>query len=195
MNLNIKNNIKQFTKQINYKYKDQIPFAISKTINELTTHSRDEVKKQIPNIFNNKKNWYSNKATGILRTTGNKFNLKGNVYVGNRNYFAFIQEFGGIRKPNKGRAFAIPFQNNLPKNRLKSGSVSKYLKQKNVFITKQGIVLQRKYRKNTIALYRFKKQTKLKPRFKFYEICKAVSTRNLEKCFYRNLREAIKTRK
>lgn len=193
--INIKSNIKEFTKGLNFIHKDQIPYATSRTINDITYKAQVEVKRQIPNIFDNKKVWWKNRDTGIQRTKSTKYKLEAKVYTGSKNYFAYLQNEGGIKKPAKNKKLTIPFKQNVPRSRLKSGSARKYLNQKNVFIS-NDIILQKKYKnQKAVALYRLVKKAKIKPRFNFYKICTGVLNSNLEKCFYLNLHKAINSAK
>lgn len=194
VSINISSNIKEFTKGLNYLYKNQVPYAISRTINDIVDKGKTEVQNQIPNMFDNKKVWWKNKDTGILRNKSNKYLLKGEVYVGSKNYFASIQQEGGIKQPEHNKNLSIPFKDNVPRSRQKSGSARKYLNQKNVFIA-NNIILQRKYRKKAIPLFRLTKRAVIKPRFKFYEICNGVLNSNIENSFYKYLEHAIKTAK
>lgn len=197
MKISISSNIKDFTKGLKHIHKEQIPYATSRTINDLTYKAQFEVKRQIPNIFDNKKVWWKNKDTGILRTKSNKRKLEGSIYTGKNNYFAKIQEDGGVRRPTKKNKYlAVPFKDNIPRSRLKSGSVRKYLNQKNVFVNKSNKIVYKKNRKKEVTpLYKFVKKTKLKPRFNFYKICNGVVNSNLEKIFYKNLKMAIDSAK
>lgn len=97
-------------------------------------------------------------------------------------------------KPDRNKHLTIPFKDNVPKNRQKSGAARKYLNQKNVFIA-NNIILQKKYRKKAVALYRLSKKAVIKPRFRFYEICNGVLNSNLEKYFYINMEKAVQTAK
>ena len=194
VSINISSNIKEFTRGINYLYKDQIPYATSRTINDIVYRGQREIEKQIPNMFDNRKIWWKNKNTGILRTKSNKYKLEGDVHVGKKNYFADIQQGGGVKKPDRNKHLTIPFKDNVPISRQKSGSARKYLNQKNVFIA-NNIILQKKYRKKVIALYRLSKKAVIKPRFRFYEICNGVLNSNLEKSFYANMEKAVQTAK
>lgn len=202
MQISISSNIKEFTRGLQYIHKEQIPYATSRTINDLTYKAQYEVKRQIPNIFDNKKVWWKNRDTGVLRSKSNKRKLEGSVYTGKNNYFAGIQEQGGIRTPaKKNKYIAVPFVDNVPRSRLKSGSVRKYLNQKNVFVNQSNKIVYKKSRhkkgemSSVTPLYQFTKKTRLKPRFHFYDICNGVLNSNLEKDFYKNLRKAVSSSK
>ena len=194
LTIDISSNIKEFTNGLNELYKNQIPYATSRTINDIVDKGRNEVQRQIPNIFDNKKIWWKNKETGILRNKSNKYLLKGEIYTGAKNYFAFLQEQGGIKKSVKNKYLTIPFKSNVPRSRQKSGSARKYLNQKNVFIA-NNIILQKKYKKQAVPLFRLSKKAVIKPRFRFFEICNGVLNSNLEKTFYKYFEIAIKTTK
>ena len=105
MQIVVKDNIKEITKNLDRKYRKQIPFATSQALNDVAKRGYEESNKQTANVF----------AGGATRWTKNSFryrrstrrNLMSVVYLRDDHAYMEYQIEGGTRMP-KRKAIMTP---------------------------------------------------------------------------------------
>jgi hypothetical protein len=137
--LNIQDNIAEFKKQLNIVQRSQIPFALSQALNDTAFEVRAAGVEQAKTVFNNRKNWWSNRRTGFEVKTSNKnqgYGMRATVKV--NAYFGETQEEGETKTP-RGKRLAIPTKK-TPKSFKRSDGV-RLMKEGNdrIFIDKRGV--------------------------------------------------------
>ncbi len=193
ISINVKSNVKQFTRHLKRVEKKQIPFA---TARALTWTAKDVQKwliKKIPSIFNvTKKWWLKQQPTGIRIKPAKKNDLVSSVYT--KAHFAHLQEEGGTKRPTKSKNLMIPTKK-VPKSRRKSGGAAVILKGKKVFSTARGIYRRKggKKSKSIELLYHKEKSANIKPRFNFKRTAHTIATRMFKRNFLKSLANALKT--
>jgi len=195
LDINVKNNVKEFTRHLNSIEKKQIPFATARALTWTAQVAQKALQDWIPKVFNvTKKWWLKQQPTGIKIKPAKKNRLIAEVYTDA--YFARLQEKGGTKRPHRSKALVIPTAK-VPKSRRKAGGAAQMLKTKNVFSTKKGIYRRKggKKRKNqTVELLFTKEQTAhIKPRFRFEETAAKAAVRIFKDKFFDSLQRALKT--
>ncbi len=189
MDFLVKDNIKEFTKDLDNIQKKQIPFATALSLTKTATACQEEIQKQIPQKFNvTKKWWLKQQPTGIKITPAKKDNLKAKVYT--NAYFADIQEEGGVKTPKTHR-LAVPSKAVAKKYR-KSGGARELLDQKNVFKNKSGI-FKKIGKTKLVLLYVLAKQAVIKKRFGFKEMAHKKALEVFATKFKEALERALQT--
>lgn len=112
LSMNVSSNMKQFTRKLNDMQKKQLPFVMSKTINDtLKAVRRQIVFKTHPRDFDVKQRSF---AKAVYWTKfSNKKKLFGMVYDRLNREYLVAQAKGGI-KVKKGRYLAVPTRNRRP---------------------------------------------------------------------------------
>jgi len=192
MDLSVKSNIKEFSKNLTNVQKNQLPFATSRALNDTAIDVQNAEVKGIQVRFNNRKKWWMKRQpTGVKVSFSDKRKLWVDIYTNAK--FAKIQEEGGIKTP-KGRAIAIPAEG-LPKRLRKAGGARKLLQSnKKAFSTPKGIFKRRgKKRYPIIQQFSYATSVTVKPRFKFHKTAEVATNRKFKRNFQKRLAEAIKT--
>ncbi len=195
MDFRLQSNIKEFTRDLTAIQKQQIPFAASRAINDTAVQAQDEVVSTIPRVFNNLKKWWlKQQPTGIKVKFSNKANLHAAVHTSA--YFAKIQEEGGVKQPRRAKNLAVPTEKVPKRYRTSHGARELMDAQKNVFRTPKGVFKRTgKKRYPIVLLWSFAPSAKVRPRFGFYDTCKAVVMRRFETNFKMRLSQALATAK
>lgn len=191
MELIIKDNIDKFIRELDRAERRQVPFALSRALNDTAINAQEAIVKAIQIRFNNKKKWWtkSNRRTGVRVNFSSKDKLKSGVYT--NAYFARIQEDGGIKTPRSGKNLAIPTEKAQKRFRKSSGA-REALKQANTYATKKGIY--KKTGKNKIQkLFSFTPSANIKPKFKFELTARVAVNRKIQRNFRKRLQEALRT--
>ena len=137
ISINVKSNIKQFTRDLSRIEKKQVPFATARALTWTAQDVQKWLIKKIPSIFNvTKKWWLKQQPTGIKIKPAKKNHLVSSIYT--KAYFANLQEEGGTKIPIKSKKLLIPSKK-VPKSRRKAGGAALMLKGKKVFSTARGI--------------------------------------------------------
>jgi hypothetical protein len=194
MRINVKSNVKEFTRHLNRIEKKQIPFATARALTWTAQDAQKEIISRIQAVFRNKKKWWlKQQPTGIKIIPARKTRLVSTVYTDA--YFANLQELGGTKRPHRSKVLLIP-TDKVPKSRRKAGGAATMLTQKNVFSTPRGIYRRKggKKRKNqTIELLFHKSGTaQIRPRFHFKSTAGHASER-FKVNFIKSLHQALKT--
>lgn len=193
ISINVKSNVKQFTKGLKRIEKKQIPFATARALTWTAQDAQKRLIKKIPSIFNvTKKWWLKQQPTGIKIKPAKKNHLVSSVYT--NAYFAERQEEGGTRRPTKSKNLVIPTKK-VPKSRRKAGGATVMLKGKKVFSTARGIYRRKggKKSKSLELLYHKEKSANIKPRFNFKQTVRTIATRTFKRNFLKSLANALKT--
>jgi hypothetical protein len=195
MDFRLDSNIKEFTRELNAIQRQQIPFATSRAINDVAVMAQDQVISGIPRVFNNiKKWWLKQQPTGIKVQFSNKSNLHAAVHTSA--YFAKMQEEGGTKQPRTAKNLAVPTARVAKKYRTSHGARELMDANKNVFRTSKGVFRRTGKKRYPIQLlWSFTPTAKIKPRFRFYDTCKAAVQRNFEVQFKMRLAQALATAK
>lgn len=191
--ITVKDNIKEFTKQLDDFQKRQIPFATSKALNDTAVKAQESLIKGIMIRFNSKKKWWikGSRRTGIRVEFSNKHRLHKGASVYTNAYFAELQEDGGIKAPVSGRALAVP-TSRVPKSIRRSDGIKRATAQKNVFVDKRG-VFKRMAKGKLKPLFTWARVAQISPRFKFDTTATVATKRWFPIYFKKRLDQAIRT--
>jgi hypothetical protein len=193
ISINVKSNVKQFTKHLKRVEKKQIPFATARALTWTAQAVQRWLIKKIPAIFNvTKKWWLKQQPTGIKIKPAKKTHLISSIY--SKAYFAERQEEGGTKRPTKSKSLVIPTKK-VPKSRRKAGGAAAMLKGKKVFSTSKGIYRRKggKKSKSIELLYHKDTAANVKPRWNFKQTAHTIATRVFKKNFLKSLAQALKT--
>lgn len=195
MQISVKSNIKEFTKNLNLFQKSQIPFATSRALNDTAIKGQESTVKKVQITFNNRKKWYnkSNRKTGIRVNFSNKNKLPITASIYTNAYFLGLHEKGGIKRPVSGSSIAVP-TNKAPNTLRRSDGVSRAKTRKNVFVSSKG-VFQRMARRKIKPLFTWARIANIRPQLGF-ERTNQVSVKRWFPIFFRKrIEQAIKTAK
>ncbi|MDY6790521.1 MAG: hypothetical protein SWH54_04550 [Thermodesulfobacteriota bacterium] len=195
ISINVKSNVKQFTRHLTRIEKKQVPFATARALTWTAQDVQKWLIKKIPSIFNvTKKWWLKQQPTGIKIKPAKKNYLVSSIYT--KAYFANLQEEGGTKRPTRSKNLVIPTKK-VPKSRRKAGGAAVMLKGKKVFSTARGIYRRKGGKKSrTIELLFHKERSaNIKPRFNFRQTAHSIATRMFKRNFLRSLAGALKTRR
>lgn len=101
--LQIKADADKLFKRLNDVQRRQLPFALSKALNDTGEDIRLEGKRTLRQEFQIRNNYV---PSGMRKTNATKSNLE--CEIGNIRPFMKEQEFGGTKKPSKGSRVAVP---------------------------------------------------------------------------------------
>lgn len=195
IDLNVKNNVKDFTRHLNRIQKKQLPFATARALTWTAQATQKALQDWVQKVFNvTKKWWLKQQPTGIKIKPAQKTRLIAEVYT--NAYFADLQEKGGTKRPHRSRSLLIP-TDKVPKSRRKAGGAAQMLKTKNVFSTSKGIYRRKggKKRKNQRIELLFTKEkiAQVKPRLRFAETAARIAFATFPRKFLDSLQRALKT--
>ena len=191
--LSVRSNVKEFTRGLDRVQKRQVPFATARALTWTAQDAQKEIIIKIPSIFNITKKWFlKQQPTGIKITPAKKLRLIASVYT--VAYFAKLQEFGGTKRPRKGKNLLIPTER-VPKSRRKSGGAGIMLKQKKTFSTKTGVYRRKGPKKKSVVelLFWRSRDADIKPRFGFRRMAREIAKRRFARNFKRSLSKALAT--
>lgn len=192
MEIVIKHNIDDMVKKLNMVQRQQVPFAMSRAMNDTAIDAQTAVVGRAATVFNNRKKWWikGSRRTGIRVDFSNKRNLVAAVY--SNAYFADLQEEGGIKRPI-GRKLAVP-TGKTPKRLHKSDGVRKAKQDSKVFSDRRG-VFRRMARNRLKLLFTWTSQAVVPMRFGFMKTAKNRAQQRIRRHFARRLKQALRTAK
>ena len=195
MDLQVRGDVKKFTRHLSKVQKKQVPFATARALTWTVKDIQKAIIKKIPSIFNVTRKWWAAKQpTGIKIIPAKKIRLIASVFT--KAHWGILQEKGGTKRPHKSKNLIIP-TDKVPKSRRKAGGASVMLKNKNVFSTKRGIYRRKggKKRKNqTLELLYTKERTaQVQPRFNFKRMARRVAIARFKHNFFKSLSMALKS--
>jgi len=193
ISINVKSNVKQFTRHLTKIEKKQVPFATARALTWTAQDVQKWLIKKIPAIFNvTKKWWLKQQPTGIKIKPAKKNHLISSIYT--KAYFASLQEEGGTKRPTRSKNLVIPTKK-VPKSRRKSGGAVVMLKGKKVFSTSRGIYRRKGGKKSRAIelLYHKDSSANVKPRFNFKKTAHRIATRMFKRNFLKSLASALKS--
>ena len=191
--LNVKPNVKEFTRYLDGVQRRQVPFALANALTWTAQDGQSAVMEQIQKVFETRVKWWAkNQPTGIKITPAKKDRLTAAVHT--NAYFAKLQEDGGIKSPFKAGKLQVP-TDRVPKSRRKAGGVKIILSQKTTFSTKRGVFRKVGGKKSRrVELLFWKTKTALiKPRFGFRSTVYNTALKVFPDKFSRSLANALKT--
>ncbi len=200
MQLNVRSNIREFTAGMTDIQRRQIPYALSRALNDTAVSVQSAEVENVQRVFKNKKNWWNrnNRNTGIRVEFSSKKKLTASVYT--NAHFAQMQEDGGTKLPRK-RYIAIP-TNQAPKNIQKSGGVAKALSNPRSFISSyngetNAAVYQRKGKKTypLKVLFVLTPKAEVKPAMHYMDTAMNRAKRDFNGYFAERLSVALATAK
>lgn len=190
--IDVRADIDRIAKYMDSLEKKQLPFATSRTLNSLAVMSQKAICDNIQRVFNNNRRWWDKRQrTGIKVEFSTKHKLDAAVYT--RAHFAYIQEEGGIKKPNVGNNLAIP-TSNVPKHLRSSKALRREQGNKNVFKAGKSIY-KRIYGNRLERLYSLTPRAKVRPRFGFRKTAVNVFNRQFDRVFTKEFDYALATAK
>jgi hypothetical protein len=205
--LNVKSNIKEFTRYLTGIQKKQVPFATARALTWTAKDAQKHLQDAMPTTFNTSRKWWlAKQPTGIKIKTATKLHLVAEIYT--TAYFLQLHEEGGIKIPYESRGILIPTAL-TPKYGRKSGGATKVLAGKKILrrggrstgspITraKSGMrgVFRRKGKKRLPVelLYSYVPTAKIKPRLHFKSRAGQKAALTFNANFKRSLSLALKT--
>jgi hypothetical protein len=196
MEIVVQDNIKEFTQQLNYIQRNQVPFATSRAINDTAVDAQESVVKNVQHNFKNLKRWWlRQQPTGIKVRFSNKRLLTARVFTDV--YFAERQEKGGVKTPRTGKNLAIPMPAVPRKYRTSHGAKQMMQERKNVFKVEGKGIFQRRGKKRypIQLLWALAPSAQVKPRFHFEEIIGKVVKRRFNTHFQKRMQQALDSAK
>lgn len=207
LKLNVKSNVKQWTKGLDSVSKKQVPFATARALTRTAQQSQADIIGAIPKIFNNNRKWWlKQQPTGVKIQMAKKTDLEAVVYT--NAYFAAWQEEGGIKLPFTGGGILVPTLK-VPKYGRKAGGAAKVMAGKTIcrmggkpggspiikMKTGKRGVFRRKGKKKIELLYNYVPQAHINARFGFKKMAHQSAKKNFETEFNKSLKAAIRTAK
>lgn len=206
MKIDVRSNIKQVTKGLNKVQKKQIPFATSKTINDVAFQARKALMAQSKKKLD-RPTPFTVKGFQVVKSK--KTSLTATVFIEPKRakYMSFQVE-GGVRTPNN-IAIPIPIEKNMRLNKygnMPRKKIKTLLGKPNTFSGKPrgegknsdaaaGIWQRTNKNHKLKMLVSYEKFATYKPRFPFYKIVTGVVEKNFNKTFEKNLAMALATAK
>lgn len=205
LQLKVKTNIKEFTRNLDAIEKKQVPFATARALTRTAQACQKDIQEAIPKRFNTTKKWWmKQQPTGVKVTPAKKADLQAVVYT--RAYFADLQEKGGIKTSYQGGGILVPTEN-VPKYGRKSGGAAKVIAGKKImrkggkpggspFLTmKSGHkgIFRRKSKKAVELLYTYVPRASINARFGFATMAKQSAQKHFDKEFQKSLQAALRT--
>ncbi len=207
LKINVKSNVKKFTRNLNNIQRKQIPFATARALTWTAGAAQTDIQKKIPKTFQTTRKWWlKQQPTGVKVRPAKKNALTATVYT--NAYFAKLQEEGGLKAPFKAGGLLIP-SDKVPKYGRKAGGARKVLQQKKVLkrggmaggdpvITlksgKRGVFRRRTKKRLPIELmYTYVPQASVRGRFGFKKTAATAAKRDFEKLFAKSLNMALKS--
>lgn len=201
IDISVFDDLHEMTKSLNSIQRKQLPFAISRALNDTIFDARKSVVRRVQSVYDNKKKWYNaGSPTGIKAITSRKTRLFVELHAGA--YFAERQEEGGVKRAVSGKYVAIPVKGAVARKFQRSDGITRLKRaQKGVFITtpkgnKTPSVFKRVGKKRKVKrLFSFAPKTTTRSSFRFYETAKKVADRRFTRHFSMRLDQALRTAK
>ncbi len=190
MELVVKDNVADVIRSLDTIQRRQIPYAMSRALNDTAVDAQGAVVSQAQRVFENRKRWWikGNRRTGIRVGFSNKTNLVASVYT--NAYFAKQQEHGNVKTP-RGSKIAVP-TDKAPKRLFRSDGVSKAKTNSKVFSDRRG-VFQRMSRGKLKMLFSWTPSAVVTPRFSFGATAKLRAQQRIKRHFQRRLAQALRS--
>jgi hypothetical protein len=180
LNINVRSNIAPVLSRIASEYEQQIPFAIAFALTRTAQEAKQEVDRQLPEIFKDPTP-FTLRAIGISRAT--KQNLASEVFIKDiQAKYLRLEITGGERTPAKRAlvlptAFTVDPYGNLPRNEIKT-----LLRRKDVFSGRvrgiAGIWLRARF--GVTLLVAYEPRAKYQPIFHFADIVREVVAKRIK---------------
>tara|TARA_R100001163_G_scaffold62457_1_gene53266 strand:+ start:267 stop:857 length:591 start_codon:yes stop_codon:yes gene_type:complete len=194
MQVNVKTNIKEISKNLTRDQKKQVPFASAMAINNTLFQLRKEMGKQTRKKLDRPTKFTQ---TGFIVQKAKKQNLKGMLFLRDavEKYLKF-QIVGGIR--STGKYIPVPFKQNARLNKFGNivGKRSGLIKKKSQFIgTVNGLlgVWERQKGNKLKLIIAFERTVEYKPKLPFYTIAQKFSAAVFDRNFTKAITRAIKS--
>ena len=194
MQVNVKTNIKEISKNLTRDQKKQVPFASAMAINNTLFQLRKEMGKQTRKKLDRPTKFTQN---GFVVQKAKKQNPKGMLFLKDavEKYLKF-QIDGGVR--STGKYIPVPFKQNARLNKFGNivGKRSGLIKKKSQFIgTVNGIlgVWERQKGNKLKLIIGFERTVEYKPKLPFYTIAQKFSAAVFDRNFTKAITRAIKS--
>lgn len=194
LDIDIRHNIKEFTKHLSTIERRQIPFATSQAINGTAFDVRDALVKHTRARFENRKAWYKGKSAMAIRVTKSHKKKRLVASVSTPWAPALKHEEGGTRSPHRGHALLIPTDRVAKANRVPGGA-REYIGKPKVFSTPRGVFRRAGGKRNPRVelLYWKVPRAKIKPTYGWGEVGHRVTMQRIGPQFQRWLAQALRT--
>lgn len=176
--------------------KEQVPFALAKTLTDLAKEVQREVRVEMPKNFTLRRQWIVN---GIRIKAATKRKLESVVY--SRDKFMARQESGGIKRAPETKVWRVGDKIAIPTTLAKGGSRTGIVPKRNWpenlikpfrIRTKDGHEYLAVRRAHAVqVMYVLQDQVKMKDRLKLHQIGQRVVAQRFNKVFGANLGRAI----
>ena len=189
-------NLKKFQEKMRKLALDQVPYALSRTLNNLAASAPKKIIREIPQKFKIKRPWHDRGRYAIKVLRSSKRLLQAAVYT--RAYWLVFHESGGIRRPEKGQHIAIPTRF-VP--RTSSGLISRSARPRRLqrfSMDKERQVIRGSTtkRKGKVSLmFLIRKTVKIKPRLEFRKTVVDEYKHGFKSLFADEFKKAIKSSK
>jgi hypothetical protein len=202
MQMSIANNVRSVSRRMGKVQREQLPFAVSKTLNDMAFAARKQiVGKTWPSDVTVRNTRFMSAILRVDKAT--KRNLTARLFdAKGRDYLERLTK-GGVKTP-RGRHLAIPGRDF--EGRTSTGKIRKSHQPRNLLSgnkaykvkTKSGttMILHRKSKKAPLKVaYILKPRASIRRQFSFYEDAMRVARRTATIRFRKNLRAAVRTRR
>ena len=198
LDVSVELELKPYLALLNKLGKDQMPFAVAKTLTQVAAEAQKDVKGVLPSRFTLQSRRL---VKGVQTDRANKRDWP-NPYavVGHLDQIMVDQELGGIRRGKNGGYRMIPTRR---VKRGKSGKISKaqtprrLIEKKSVFFKDQSLRLKdtRRTTHRAPTMYLGRKQVRIRPRFGFRSTVESAVARHIQTTFTRNMQAALRSRR
>ena len=203
----VNSNIKEFTKGLNKKQREQVPFALQQTFKATLFDLRKYfIEHTFPNAFRTGN--ASNFAKGVLRmdsSQAKKFNFKtgtatASVYDSTNKDYLLKQEKGGVKRAREGKYIAVPTpeqHKKLGRRRKAAQRPQQILQKKNVRKIrvekgKSHMAIVQGRKNSSKRLFHLVPTVPIRPILNLYNDGNRMTPKFMKRHFFKNLRNALK---
>ena len=202
MQISVKVDKKLFDREMK-KYKNQIPFAVSKALNATITQAQTDIRGHMKEAFTIRREAFARNSIKVTEWA-KKQSLKAVVAIappGQVDPFS-MHVVGGTKRPVSGKSVAIPLRAIQPDKKKVISKAKRPRQLANSFVTKQSdgqkfIMIRRgKGKKATVRpAYLLVPSVRIKPSFQFYQVGQTSVSRNWSRNFDIAWKNAVRTAK
>ena len=199
VHLSMKSNIEQVTKDIERKYRKQIPFAVARALTDVAKHAKEEANRQTQTKFEGGATGWTRRSFAYRRAT--KTQLEAETYLRADHAYMVKQIEGGTRLPKRRAILAPARGTRLNKyGNITRGKMQQMITNKQKYYAKDDAIWER-YGRNGSKVRRvanYIRRAQYQAKFPFYQIVEGIiGSRSVgfKARFTMRLAEAIRTAK
>lgn len=202
ISIEVSADFRELSKAIRNFADDQIPFATSKALNETGKDARDAVRARVSKAFNLRSRGLPRLITSSFSNKRDFPFLEVEVRTPKEGRFDFfgLHEFGGFKKPTKGKRLAIPTSDVARKRKARGGFRGGFgprdlVRSGKGRVTKSGIRGKLTKRGKDQRLFTLARRAKIKPTLEFRETAIDTAQRRFPRRMLLEMRNATRTRR